>query len=320
MISIFRNNTPLAIGFMVLLALVPEINILHATVVDQVNTPTIVLKMINSCSNWLSFNGSYTGKIIRVAVNLFSALFINKLVNDYKLMEKPGYLPAMVFLLLQMLLPELNSFYIIFTNLLLIFVVKLIIIVYKDEKPVNNLITAGFLAGLTALVRTEGIMYFIWLSVALLVMRSASFREWIMLLTGFLLPFYLLSSILYLTNKLEFHHILSIPDFNLKVPPLTIFIWLRIAIILCVPLIFFIISSGQISKLLIQGRKTFIITLLLSFVTICLLLIDLSSISSQLGLFILPASLLMSPLLVNSKKNLLPNLFLLLLIALSQLR
>lgn len=305
---------------MVLLALVPEINTLSSTVVDQDNTPTIIWRMLNSCSDWLNFNSSYTGKIIRVAVNLFSALFINKIVNDHKLMEKPGYLPAMVFLLLQMLLPEQNSFYIICTNLLLIFIVKLMIIVYKDEKPVNNLITAGFLAGVIALARTEGIVYFIWLSVALLIMRSASLREWMMILTGFLLPFYLLSSLLYLTDKLEFHHIFSIPDFNFKVPALTIFIWLRIAIILCVPLIFFIISSGQISKLLIQGRKTFIITLLLSIVTICLLLIDLSSLSSHLSIFILPAAMLMSPLLVNSQKNLLPNLFLLLLIALSQLR
>lgn len=235
-------------------------------------------------------------------------------------MEKPGYLPAMVFLLLQMLLPEQNSFYIYCINLLLIILVKFLIIVYKDEKPVNNLITAGFLAGLTALVRTEGIMYFIWLTVALLIMRSASLREWIVTFTGFLLPFYLLSSLLYLTDSLELHHILSTPEVNMRLPSLTIFVWIRIAVILFIPLLFFVISSGQISKLLIQGRKTFIITLLLSIVTICLLLIDLSSISSQLGLFILPASLLMSPLLVNSKKNLLPNLFLLLLIALSQLR
>ncbi len=226
----------------------------------------------------------------------------------------------MIFLLLQMLIPAQNSFPIICTNILLIFIVKLMIIVYKDEKPVNTLITAGFLSGLLALISTEGVIYFIWLSVALLIMRSVSLREWIMILVGFLLPFYLLSSLLYLTDSFSFQHIFSFPYLNLELPTLTIFIWIRIAFILIVPFIFFIISSGQIAKLLIQGRKTFIISLLLSIITLCLLLIDLSALNSHLSQIILPASLLMSPLLVNSRKNLVPNLFVLLLIALSQLR
>jgi hypothetical protein len=310
----------LAIGLLVLLSLVPEINPQPFAAGGQENAPTIIWTILSSCADWLNFNNSFIGKIIRVTVNLFSALFINKIVQDHKLMEKPGYLPAMIFLLLQMLIPAQNSFPIICTNILLIFIVKLMIIVYKDEKPVNTLITAGFLSGLLALISTEGVIYFIWLSVALLIMRSVSLREWIMILVGFLLPFYLLSSLLYLTDSFSFQHIFSFPYLNLELPTLTIFIWIRIAFILIVPFIFFIISSGQIAKLLIQGRKTFIISLLLSIITLCLLLIDLSALNSHLSQIILPASLLMSPLLVNSRKNLVPNLFVLLLIALSQLR
>lgn len=309
----------MAIGLLVLLALVPEINTHYASGIQD-NSSTIAWTFLHNFSDWLNFNTSFPGKLIRVMVSLFSALYVNKMVTDHKLMEKPGYLPAMNFLLLQMLLPELNSLYTICSNLILIIVLKLMIVVYKDEKPVNSLITAGFLAGLFVMIRSEGIIYFIWLSVALLIMRSASLREWIMVLTGFILPFYLLSSLLYLTNKLEFHYIFNIHPFDFTLPELTVFDWVRMAVLLMIPLLFFTIASGQISKLLIQGRKTFIITLLLSIVTLCLLLMDLSALNRHLGLFVLPASLLMSPLMVNTRKNLLFNLFVLLLIALSQMR
>lgn len=309
----------MAIGLLVLLALVPEINTHYASGIQD-NSSTIAWTFLHNFSDWLNFNTSFPGKLIRVVVSLFSALYVNKMVTDHKLMEKPGYLPAMNFLLLQMLLPELNSLHTICSNLILIIVLKLMIVVYKDEKPVNSLITAGFLAGLFVMIRSEAIIYFIWLSVALLIMRSASLREWIMVLTGFILPFYLLSSLLYLTDKLEFHYIFNIHPFDFTLPLLTVFDWVRMAVLLMIPLLFFTIASGQISKLLIQGRKTFIISLLLIIVTLCLFLMDLSALNRHLGLFVLPASLLMSPLLVNTRKNLLFNLFVLLLIALSQMR
>jgi hypothetical protein len=309
----------LAIGLLVLLALVPEINTHYASGIQD-NASTIAWKFLHNFSDWLNFNTSFPGKLIRVMVSLFSALYVNKMVADHKLMEKPGYLPAINFLLLQMLLPELNSVHTICSNLILIIVLKLMIVVYKDEKPVNSLITAGFLAGLFVMIRSEGIIYFIWLSVALLIMRSASLREWIMVLTGFILPFYLLSSLLYLTNKLEFHYIFNMHTFDFTLPSLTVFDRVRMAVLLMIPLLFFTFASGQISKLLIQGRKTFIITLLLGIVTLCLFLMDLSALNRHLGLFVLPASLLMSPLLVTTRKNLLFNLFVLLLIALSQMR
>lgn len=309
----------MAIGLLVLLAIAPEIY-LHSATDIQNHAPTIVWTLLNDFANWLNFNTSFTGKLIRIILNLISALYVNKMITDHKLIEKPGYLPAMNYLLLQMLLPELNSFHIICVNILLIITLKLMIIVYKNDKPINNLISAGFLSGSITMIWSEAVIYFVWLYISLLIMRPSSLREWIMILTGFILPFYLLSSLLYLTDELKFHHIFSIHTLNFILPSLIIFDWIRIGIILLIPLLFFVISTGQISKLLIQGRKTFIITLLLSFVTIFFLLFDLSYLSSQLGLIILPASILMSTLMLNSRKNLVLNLFILLLIVVSQVR
>ena len=281
---------------------------------------TIVWNWIYTFSEWINFNTSFIGILIRVSVTLSCALYINKIVTDHKLMEKPGYLPAMWFLLLQSLIPKQVSLDLLFINVCMIASVKLMILVYKIENPINSLLTASFILSLIALINSASILYFLWLSAALLIMRPASFREWIMVLIGFLLPIYLLTSVLYITDRLDFNLIFSFRKIAFELPQLSPFEWIRIAIVLLIPWLFFMLSANQISKLLIQGRKTFIISLLLSIVVTTLILSDLTSVSQSIHLALLPATLLVSPLFINVRKKLLPNLFILILLVLSQLR
>jgi hypothetical protein len=281
---------------------------------------TIVWNWIYTFSEWINFNTSFLGILIRVSVTLICALYINKIVTDHKLMEKPGYLPAMWFLLLQSLIPKQVSLDILVMNVFMIASVKLMILVYKLEKPINSLLTASFMLSLIALINATSVIYFLWLSAALLIMRPASFREWIMVLTGYLLPIYLLTSILYLADRLDFSLIFSFQKIEFGLPVLSPIEWIRIAIVLLTPWLFFMLSANQISKLLIQGRKAFIICLLLSIVVSSLILSELTSVSQNMHLSLLPATLLISPLFIHVRKKLLPNLFILILIVLSQLR
>jgi len=281
---------------------------------------TIVWNWIYTFSEWINFNTSFLGILIRVSVTLICALYINKIVTDHKLMEKPGYLPAMWFLLLQSLIPKQVSLDILLMNVFMIASVKLMILVYKLEKPINSLLTASFMLSLIALINATSVIYFLWLSAALLIMRPASFREWIMVLTGYLLPIYLLTSILYLADRLDFSLIFSFQKIEFGLPVLSPIEWIRIAIVLLTPWLFFMLSANQISKLLIQGRKAFIICLLLSIVVSSLIVSDLTSVSQNMHLSLLPATLLISPLFIHVRKKLLPNLFILILLVLSQLR
>ena len=320
MISIFRNNTPLAIGLLLLLAIVPEINPHPSASMLNNSQHTIIWNWIYTFSEWINFNTSFLGILIRVSVTLICALYVNKIVTDHKLMEKPGYLPAMWFLLLQSLIPKQVSLDILLMNVFMIASVKLMILVYKLEKPINSLLTASFMLSLIALINATSVIYFLWLSAALLIMRPASFREWIMVLTGYLLPIYLLTSILYLANRLDFSLIFSFQKIEFGLPVLSPIEWIHIAIVWLTPWLFFMLSANQISKLLIQGRKAFIICLLLSIVVSSLIVSNLTSVSQNMHLSLLPATLLISPLFIHVRKKLLPNLFILILLVLSQLR
>ncbi len=320
MISIFKNNTPLAIGLLVLLAIIPEINPVAAAVDSDPTQKTIVYVLIKQLGTWLGYSNGVAGKIIRVAVSLVSAFLINRMVTDHKLIEKPGFLPAMCFLLLQLLIPTPISFQTLITNLLLLAALKILILTYKLDRPMNSLLGAGFLLGTVALTDSTAILFFAWLTAALLIMRPASLREWLMTLTGYVLPIYFLSAVLYLLDTLDVKTIYNAPDFDFSIPIYTAAIWTRISIVLFVPWLFFFMASQQISKLLIQGRKTFIICFILSIVLMALVLSDLPVIMQSIHLTLVPATLLMAPVLVNARKTIFPNLFILALLVLSQLR
>jgi hypothetical protein len=320
LISIFRNNTPLAIGLLILLAILPEIQP-AATSIDRGAVPTtIVFGLIHQFGVWLGYDQGIAGNIIRISVSLLTALLINRMVSDHKLMEKPGFLPAMCYLLLQVLIPTPISFQLLVTNLLLLATLKIMILVYKMDRPMNSLLGAGFLLGTIALADSRTILFFAWLTTALLVMRPASFREWMMSLTGYGLPVYILAAILYLLDGLDLNAIFTLPYLDFTLPTFTAAIWTRISIVLFVPWLSFFMASQQISKLLIQGRKTFIISFILSIVLILLVLSDLPMLIPTIHLILIPATLLMAPVLVNSRKTIFPNLFILTLLVLSQFR
>ncbi len=320
MISIFRNNTPLAIGLLILLAIIPELNSV-ASAYDKVpEQSTIVFGLFHQLGIWLGYEQGIAGKIIRISVSFVAALLINRIVTDHKLMEKPGFLPAMCYLLLQLLIPAPISFHILVTNILLLATLKIMILVYKLERPMNSLLGAGFLLGTIALVDSTAILFFAWLTTALLIMRPASLREWLMALTGYGLPIYFLSAILYLLDRFALNTIYNSPDLDFTIPTYTAAIWARISIVLFVPWVSFFMTSQQISKLLIQGRKTFIISFIMSILLMVLVLSDLPMIMQSIHLTLVPATLLMAPVLVHSRKTIFPNLFILAMLVLSQLR
>ncbi|MEY2836601.1 MAG: hypothetical protein RLZZ557_2263 [Bacteroidota bacterium] len=320
MISIFRNNTPLAIGLLILLAIMPELNPIAARLDQDPVQNTIVYGLIQQLGNWLGFDSGISGKVIRIAVSLVSALLINRMVTDHKLMEKPGFLPALCFLLLQLLIPTAINFHILFINILLLATLKIMILVYKMDRPMNSLLGAGFLLGTVALTESTAILFFAWLTAALLIMRPASLREWLMALTGYGLPIYFLAAVLYLIDALDMSSIYNTPDLDFTIPTYSVAIWTRISIVLFVPILCFFMASQQISKLLIQGRKTFIICFVMSIVLMALILSDLPILIQSIHLTLVPATLLMAPVLVNARKAIFPNLFILAMLVLSQLR
>lgn len=320
MIGIFKNNNPFALLLLALLAFLSEFSG-HALVTGAIPTGSTVLfdhfyKMIS----WADYSDNLYGKGIKLSVLFLEALLLNKIITDQKLVERPGFIPAMAFLMLNALLPfHVSTTYLILNGAILL-VLKMLIRLYKQLKPNNQLLLIGFIVGSIASLNTSYLILYAWITVCIMIMRPASIREWLISSLGFLLPYYFMASVLYLMDKLNLS--ILVPAFSIvfKMPELDMVEWIKIILFALLPWLGMITYNKQIGKMLIQGRKAYLIMLLLNLTILLICILSPSDVSTTLSLMLVPSTLLFAPFFLSFKNNFIPNLVLLALIVLSLLR
>lgn len=318
MITLFKHNNPLALILLLVLATLPEWKGGYPFPIEG-NNFSLLHNYIEQY--FFSLRGHGGGlRILNVILLLTEGLFLNKLVNDHKLMDKPGFVPAMTFLLIQALLPyKIDTFFILINGLLLM-LIKLMVVVYKQEKPSNNLIGAGFIAGLLATMNPGYWTIYLWLITALFIMRPASSKEWLVCTLGFLMPFYFIFSWEYLTDQLNLKAFIANYEITFSIPDYTPIVWSKIAVICILPLIGIWMYSPTIGKMVIQNRKTYMVAFILILVIFGLLGQKFSILGSEIMFILTPASFLIAPIFLSFKKEFIPNLLFFVLIALALIR
>lgn len=303
---------------LLVLAAMPELKGAFVTH-DNINNSSFLYSLINEYVFPLNSNSSGI-RFLNIGLLLTESLFLNKIVSDHRLMEKPGFVPAMTFLLLSALLPfRITTFFILISGLL-IGLLKILIIIYKQEQPNNNLIAAGFITGILAAMNTVYWTTYLWLIIALFIMRPSSIKEWLICTMGFVLPFYFVLSWQYLTDQLDLISFFSIKAFTFTIPRYSTLIWTKIAVFITLPVLGLWAYSSQISKMVIQNRKAYLTVFILSVLILLILLLQLNVLGNELMFLLTPASFLFAPFFLSFRKEFIPNLILLVIIVLAVLR
>jgi hypothetical protein len=319
-LGIFRNNNPLAIILLFILGyasifLKPD-PLFQNTIIENGILADVLMNILRP----LEKNPSTSIKIISYTLLMAEAFYLNKISRDYKLLEKGTFIVAMAFLLMNFLIPTKISLFMLLINGLLLFVFSAFIAMYKKSNPLNDLLIAGFItASISAVINNYFILY-LWLTVALLIMRPTSLREWSVLNIGFILPFYFLISVLYLTDKLSFDAILHFNKPEFAIPKLATIQSIKLIMLIILPLIGLSAGAGQINKMVLQNRKAYIIMFALFLGAVIINLLNINNIGEYAYLLLLPATILLSPFFQSFKKDFIPNLVLIVLIVLSYIR
>jgi hypothetical protein len=308
-ISLLKNNTPFALLILVCLAALPQFThheaaqpfslLLGATAMQQIFT---------TITTFLGMGTQAMGKIWSIALLLTNALLINRLASTQKFMDRAGMIPAISFLLLNTLVPvSISTMMLLFTAILIVVLEKLIVS-YKNPKPNNTLLIAGFFTGLATALGSPFLILFIWLTASVLIMRPASMKEWLLTSLGFLLPFYFLASGLYLTDQLKLEKI--IPEFALQIswPKLSQVEWIRISLFVFLPWLSLFVGKNFFNKMMIQHRKSFSLMLILYLAMLLICIAGLNKLPQLLHLLLIPGSIMLSPLFSSFKKQFMPNL------------
>lgn len=318
MITLFKYNNPVAIVFLLALASLPEWRGSLGPMPEVENTALLY----NYIEQYLFPLNEQSGgsRIINIILLLTEALFLNKIVSDHRLMDKPGFIPAMTFLLIQSLLPyRINTFFVVI-NALLLLLIKLMISIYKQEKPSNNLIAAGFATGTLAALNSGYWTTYLWLITALFIMRPASSKEWLICTLGFIMPFYFILSVEYLNDQLNLKQFFSDYGFILNMPIYSPITWTKIGLIIVLPILGLWIYSPSIGKMVIQNRKTYLISFILILVILGIVAVKFGVLANEIMFLLTPASFLIAPIFLSFKKDFIPNLLFFVLIVISLLR
>lgn len=190
------------------------------------------------------------------------AVMLNYLVNEYRLMPRPTFLPAMAYLLLTSLLPEwsyLSSPLVAATFVLWAF--SMLFRLYNVETARGAVFNIGLLLGLASYFYFPSACFLLCALLGLVILKPFRLNEAVLFLVGCLTPYYFMAAVLFLSDKLSPASFL--PHVSVHTPAVRSNVWLAVSILLlAIPFLaggFFV--QTHLPKMLIQVRKAWSILL-----------------------------------------------------------
>ncbi len=190
MLSLFRTNQ-IAISILLLVyALILRLSyFLGNTPVDMANDGILSLFI----KNYLGDNSLVTG-IITLLVVFCQALLVNNLANKYRLFRETTLFPGLFYILLVSCIQDfLPLSAVLLGNTFLIIAITNLLSIFKKSKCADAIFNVGFWIGVAALFYHAFVLFLFLGLLGLIVLRSFKFKEAVMLITGYLLPFIFIS-------------------------------------------------------------------------------------------------------------------------------
>lgn len=211
----------------------------------------------------LPADNAFITSIIAFGLLYIQSLMVNHLVNEYRMITRQNFLPAMAYLLITSLLPEWNYLSApMVANTLVIAMFILLFRLYNTPNARAQVYNIGLLAGISSYIYFPSACFVICLLLGLMILKPFRLNEVALFLLGCLTPYYFYGIYLFLTDRLNFANFL--PHVSVKVPVIKNSIWLAVStLLLAIP---FLIGGYYVQthlrKMLIQARKNWSILLL----------------------------------------------------------
>jgi hypothetical protein len=191
------------------------------------------------------------------------ALMINYLVNEYRMITKGTYLPAMAYLLITSLLPEWNYFSSpTLANSFIIWIFIYLFKLYNSNNARAEIFNIGLIAGITSYIYFPSAAFAICVLLGLMILKPFRLNEIVLFILGCTTPYYFHVVYLFLFSQLNFANFF--PHISVKVPAIKNSIWLAGSILLLT--IPFLVGGYYVQvhlrRMLIQVRKNWSILLL----------------------------------------------------------
>jgi hypothetical protein len=269
-VGTFKANSPFNIFFLFIYGLLLKLSLFtNLAAPVSAKTDGILFNDLILTLNTISLRLPVIYPLISYLLLITQAVAFNNIINYQRLIQRPGYLTGMSYLLITSVFPEwnvLSSTLIVST--LLIWVWSKINTLYNSNHPKTTLFNIGMAIGVSSLFYFPSIAFVLLVIIALVLTRPFNAAECTIVWPGIITPFHFLFVWLFLSDNLKHYRL---PFFAITYPVLQNK-WSIAAII--VVLIAFVTGAYfvrmNLSKQVVQTRKSW--TLLFFYLLIALLI------------------------------------------------
>jgi hypothetical protein len=132
---------------------------------------------------------------------IIGAFFINFIAINQEITSKTNYLPAFLYILFAFSATTSRHIEpILIANLFVLPAIYFIASAYRQDAGLSSIFKAGFLLGISSFFYSYYMLLFPIAMIALLILRSFNWREWVILIIGLMLPIYIYMCISYLNG------------------------------------------------------------------------------------------------------------------------
>lgn len=194
LIRFYRESHPSAfftIPFIALLCWVPFVFLRPDSFVVEVPNAMPIYEWLYNGISRLHIFGQYAISWLLISIQ---AIYLNQLIVKHELFPRLSFLPALVFITLSVLFPQMMQIQpALFVNLILLVVLDKIFLLYKNPEPLGKVFDASFLLAAATLIDRSAIAFYFFLLLSLITLLPFYWRVWLISLIGFALPYYFIS-------------------------------------------------------------------------------------------------------------------------------
>ena len=245
-----------------------------------------------------------------IAIVFLQAIRLNTALNNLKMFHQQHYTVAMSYILFSGFFIQWTSITsALIANFLIIWIYLKLTNLNNHTSPKNTLFNVGLLCGITILAYHPTVSLIAIAFFALAIVRPFRIAEWFILLMGILLPFYLLTAYLYLTDQLQLL-VQFLPHLQMHLPidKLNSIAWIGIAVLIITVVLGIYHNQENSGRMVIHLRKNWGVMFVLLLLMVPIPFIFKSASLDSAVLSLVPLSAFAANFYSYPKRLLLPNL------------
>ncbi len=199
MLQIFRTNQAYVIPFLVIILLI--VRAISFWEVQEI--PVYQAGILGDLVYGVVGTTGLIPQIVAFFLVLIQALLTNRTCNEYQLAPENSYYPALFFILLSSFLPPMQTLSpALMGNLFFLIAINEAFRSYKSIQTADSIFNVGFWVAIGSMFYWSYWVFLIWGVIGISLLRNFRIDETLILIIGFILPYFLVTVYFFWTDQL----------------------------------------------------------------------------------------------------------------------